>query len=280
MSVLEQIFAWKKEEVAQQMAQTPLQRVKEQAEQAAAALDFIAALRARRAPALIAEIKRASPSRGELAPQLDACALAEIYAANGAAAVSVLTDERYFRGSLDDLRAVRRAFPALPLLRKDFIYHVYQLYQARAAGADAVLLIAAYLQPEALYRLHDTAQQLGIAALVEVHNRQELEAALKCSPRLVGVNNRNLHDFQVRLETTLALRPHVPAEICLVAESGFHSRQDVERVRPDGDAAQGGVDAILVGEALVTAADIAGKVREMANVIPGPAASSAGELRA
>jgi indole-3-glycerol phosphate synthase len=113
-----------------------------------------------------------------------------------------------------------------------------------------------------------------------VHDRQELEAALRCSPRLVGVNNRNLHDFRVNLETTLALRPHVPAEICLVAESGFHSWQDVERVRPKGEVAQSGVDAILVGEALVTAADIAGKVFEMANVIPGAAANSAGELRA
>jgi indole-3-glycerol phosphate synthase len=266
MSILEKIFEWKKDEVAQQMAQIPLPAMQVQAGRAPGALDFVGALRRRAAPALLAEIKRASPSRGALAPHLDAASLAEIYTTNGAAAVSVLTDERFFGGSLEDLRAVRRRFPRLPLLRKDFIFHPYQLYQARAAGADAVLLIAAYLPPEKLQTLHRLARLLGMDALVEVHSQKELEAALKCSPRLVGINNRNLHDFQVSLETTLALRLHVPPQVCLVAESGIHTLQDVELLRPAGSAAQAGVDAILVGEALVTAADIAGKVRELASL--------------
>lgn len=267
MSILEEIFTWKKEEVERQMARSPLPEMQILAGRAPAALDFAGALRRRAAPALIAEVKRASPSRGALAPHLDACALAEIYATNGAAAVSVLTDERYFKGSLADLRAVRQRFPSLPLLRKDFIFHPYQLYQARAAGADAVLLIAAYLPAERLQALHELARLLGMDALVEVHNRQELEAALACSPRLLGINNRNLHDFQISLETTLALRPYVPPEVCLVAESGIHSRQDVERLRRAGQLSEAGVDAILVGEALVTAEDIAGKVRELAGLL-------------
>lgn len=216
-------------------------------------------------PALIAEIKFASPSRGVLLPAKDpqsaASRLGQVYQQNGAAALSVLTDERYFHGSLEYLQLLARQNDHLPLLRKDFLCDPYQVYESRAAGADAILLIAAGLQAECLADLHQLACELGMAALVEVHTLAELEAVLAIGARLVGINNRNLHTFVVNLQTTLELRPYVPAEIGLVAESGIHTRQDVLRL------AEAGVDAILVGEALVSAPDIAAKTRELAGVI-------------
>ncbi len=226
------------------------------------ALDFCQALQnthqQRKRPALIAEIKRASPSRGLLAADFDPLRLALTYQQNGAAAISVLTDEHFFQGSLEFLKQVRAAFPHLPLLRKDFIFDAYQVYEARAAGADALLLIAAHLTPTKLCELFQLTRSLGMAALVEVHDSQELEKALVCKPRLVGVNNRNLHTFEVNLETSLSLAGAIPGGVSLVAESGIHTPQDVERL------AAAGVTAILVGEALVTAADIAAKVRSLA----------------
>jgi indole-3-glycerol phosphate synthase len=260
MNLLDEIFTHKRAEVAGQKLQTPLSAVRAAAEAMPPTLDFVSALRRppQARPRLIAEIKRASPSRGLLNPIADPLALAQIYRDNGAAAVSVLTDQRYFQGSLDDLRAAAGMNPRLPLLRKDFLCDPYQLFQARAAGADAVLLIAAYLDASQLRDLHALANQLGMAALVEVHDAAELEKALAaCRPVLVGVNNRNLRDFSVRLETTLELRAQVPAEVCMVAESGIHTPEDVRRLQ------EAGVDAILVGEALVTAPDIAAKVRSL-----------------
>jgi indole-3-glycerol phosphate synthase len=284
MSILDEIFAYKREEVAERQRLQPLAAVRAAAENAAPARDFIGALRAApRKPALIAEVKRASPSRGLLVADFDPVRLATLYAENGAAAISVLTDERYFRGSLDDLRRValleprplleeprplleeprpllEKPRPLLeeprpPLLRKDFLYDPYQIYEARAAGADAVLLIAAHLPLEQMRDLHALALALGMAPLVEVHSPADLEAALQCNPVLVGVNNRDLHDFTVRLETTLSLRPLIPSGVCVVAESGLHSPADVTRMGAEG------VDAVLIGEALVTATDIAAKVR-------------------
>lgn len=213
--------------------------------------------------ALIAEIKRASPSRGPLAPGLDPAELARLYAAGGAAAISVLTDERFFQGSLDDLRRAAAAQTGLPLLRKEFVLDEYQVYEARAAGADALLLIAACLDAAQLQALHSLAQELGLTALVEVHAADELERTLACGPRLVGVNNRNLQDFSVSLETCLALRRLIPAGVPVVAESGIHTRQDVQRL------AAGGLQAMLVGESLVTAwargggEALAGQMREL-----------------
>ncbi len=258
MSVLDEIFAHKRQEVTERKRVRPLEQLMAEADQAAPPLNFVAALRqADPKPALIAEVKQASPSRGLLAPDFDPLRLAQLYLENGASAVSVLTDERYFKGHLDYLRQIRQLHPDLPLLRKDFIYDPYQVYEARAAGADAILLIAAALEAKVLFDLHQLARDLGLAPLVEVHTRAELEQVLPCRPVLVGVNNRDLHDFTVRLETTLALRPFAPAEVCFVAESGIHTPADVARL------AQAGVDAILVGEALVVAADVAAQVRSL-----------------
>ena len=270
MSKLDEIFAHKRTEIAGQKAALPLAEMSALAAAAPPPRDFIAGLRqARPRPALIAEIKRGSPSRGLLVADFDPLKLAAIYTDNGAAAISVLTDERYFGGSLDHLRAVAVAqggrAQGLPLLRKDFICDPYQVYQARAAGADAILLIVASLAPPLLAELLALAQDLGMAALVETHDEAELEIALASRARLIGINNRNLHDFTVSLETTLRLGRRVPAEVCLVAESGIFTAEDVARLAEvEREGGGRGVDAILVGEALVTAADVGAKVRELA----------------
>ena len=280
MSKLQEIFAHKRTEIAAQKARSPLAEMQAQAAAAPPPRDFIAALRqARPRPALIAEIKRGSPSRGLLVADFDPLQLAAIYAENGAAAISVLTDERFFGGSLDHLRAVAEQMrtgqaQGLPLLRKDFICDPYQVYQARAAGADAILLIVASLPPPLLAELLALAHDLGMAALVETHDEAELETALASRARLIGINNRNLHDFTVSLETTLRLGRRVPAEVCLVAESGIFTAEDVARLAEvEREGGGRGVDAILVGEALVTAADVGAKVRALSGTpprMPGP----------
>jgi len=271
MSKLQEIFAHKRNEVAAQQAMISLAEMQAQASVAGPPRDFVAALRQTRArPALIAEIKRGSPSRGLLVADFDPLRLAAIYAANGAAAISVLTDEHFFGGSLDHLRAVAelmRTGPGrgLPLLRKDFICDPYQVYQARAAGADAILLIVASLAPPLLGELLALAHDLGMAALVETHDDFELAIALASGARVIGINNRNLHDFSVSLETTLRLGRQVPPEVCLVAESGIFTAEDAARLAEvEREGGGRGVDAILVGEALVTAADVGAKARELA----------------
>ncbi|MCL0089810.1 indole-3-glycerol phosphate synthase TrpC [Dehalococcoidia bacterium] len=203
---------------------------------------------------LIAEVKRASPSKGLLAPNIDAATFARTYEEAGAAAVSVLTESEYFRGSLTDLESVRAAV-GLPILRKDFILDPYQVYEARAHGADAVLLIVGILSPVELRSLLETTHSLGMTALVEIHDREELEQVLAIDPEIIGINNRNLADFGVSLETTVQLRLLVPGLV--VSESGIHTRDDVVKLE---DA---GVDAILVGEALVSSPDPARKIREL-----------------
>ena len=273
MNILDEIFANKRAEVQRQKQLVPLKELQAQVERASPPLDFIRALRPEEGesrylqPALIAEVKRASPSRGLLAPHFDPQGLARIYAGSGASAISVLTDERYFKGHLDHLRQVAREVkeirPAempLPVLRKDFIFDPYQVYEARCAGADAVLLITAALEPDRLYQLQALVQQLGMAALIEVHDREELNAALDCGPHLLGINNRNLKDFSVDLETTLHLRTLIPERVCLVSESGIHTPEDVRLL------ASAGVDAVLVGEALVTAPDVPAMVRSLARL--------------
>ncbi len=248
MSYLEKIVAWKREELAQRARERPLAVVRAEAEAAPPARDFAAAL-ARRGdrPALIAEVKRASPSRGDLAPTVDPVALAGVYIRAGASALSVLTDERFFKGDLDHLRAVRRAFPTAPILRKDFTLDPYHVYEARAAGADAVLLIAAALDPARLADLIALAHDLGMAALVEVHREEELEQALRAGARVIGVNHRNLHTLQVDRTVSARLRPWIPAGIRTVAESGLRSPEDIREMGALG------YDAVLVGEALVEA---------------------------
>lgn len=260
MSILNEIFANKQAGLADRQRSAPFAEVRRAAEAAPPPMDFVDALRlVGRKPALIAEIKRASPSRGVLVKDFDPLHLALLYQQNGAAAISVLTEERYFQGHLEYLREIAACAPRLPLLRKDFILDPYQVYEARAAGADAVLLIVAYLgetgRRACFHELHALIRELGMTPLVEVHSREELEIALACDPLLVGINNRDLKTFQVRLETTLELRPLVPEGVCLVAESGIHSAEDAGRL------AEAGVDAMLIGEALVTAPDVAEAVR-------------------
>ena len=264
MSILEEIFAHKQTEIAASKRTHPLQELIEATQSAAPALDFVATLRSHPAPALIAEVKCASPSRGRFTADFDPLQLAETYRRSGAAAISVLTDRRYFQGDLAYLRQIAERFsdqpPRLPLLRKDFICDPSQVYEARAAGADAILLIAAYLDAGQLDELQSLCNSMGMAALVEVHNRAELEKALQIGPALLGINNRDLSDFSVRLETTLELREAVPAGICLVSESGLHTPEDVERLR------QAEVDAMLIGEALVTAPDPAAAIQQLIKV--------------
>lgn len=254
-TILDKIVAYKRIDLARQMEQQPLEQVRTAATVAAPAREFTAAMRAP-GISLIAEIKRASPSSGELCMDLQPAGLAQTYIDNGAAACSVLTDTRFFQAQMGDLESVRQAVDA-PVLRKDFIINPYQLYEARAAGADAVLLIVAILDDDALCGLQSLAHDLGIAALFEVHNRQELERALATHPRIIGVNNRDLHTFEVDLKTTVSLIPYVPADVVLVAESGIHTPDDVARLRDVG------VDAMLVGTALVTAANTAALVRQL-----------------
>jgi indole-3-glycerol phosphate synthase len=262
MSRLFEIFEHKRAEIALCQQRRPLRELADAALSVPPPLDFAAALRRASRPALIAEVKAASPSRGELAGRdgrvFDPVALARTYAENGAAAISVLTDQKYFRGALAHLVAVRAALPGVPLLRKDFVCDPYQVYEARAAGADAILLIVAALDGAQLADLGALARELGMAALVEVHAAEELDTALALDAPLVGINNRNLHDFTVRLETALELAPRVPADRLLVAESGIFTAADVARLEFGR-----GVDAILVGEALVTAPDVPARVRQL-----------------
>jgi indole-3-glycerol phosphate synthase len=264
MTILDEIIAYKIErEIPARLTAVSLAEMQARAQAAAPAVDLVAALRHAPGVALIAEVKRASPSKGLLCPNFDPLQLAAAYAANGAAAISVLTDERFFQGQLDYLSAIRRQHPRLPLLRKDFIVDPYQVYEARAAGADALLLIAAVLPVEALAELLALTHSLGMTALIEVHDQAELERVLPLAPRLVGVNNRDLRDFKVSLAPCLSLRRLIPPEVCCVAESGIHTRADVAAL------AAAGIDAMLIGEALVTAQDVAAKIKELIYAGPG-----------
>ncbi|MCP4537944.1 MAG: indole-3-glycerol phosphate synthase TrpC [Chloroflexi bacterium] len=254
-TILDTIMHRKRDEVAQLKLACPIEAVQDETTLAPPPRDFASALRAP-GVSLIAEAKKASPSKGLIREDFDAVALAREYEAHGAAAISVLTDEHFFQGSIDYLRAARRNV-GLPVLRKDFVLDPYQVYEARAAGADAVLLIVAALSDDELKALHRLVQQLDMTALVEVHDEVELERALKIEPRVVGVNNRDLRTFEVDLETTARLRAFIPADVVLVAESGVHTPADVARL------AGIGADAMLVGESLVRATDVGGKVRQL-----------------
>ncbi len=262
MNILDEIVRHKRGEVERRKETVSPAQVQEEAQNSPLPMDFLRGLeQSPSRPALIAEIKQRSPSRGQLLPgEFDPLQLAQVYRQNGAAALSVLTDEKYFGGCLDDLRSLVAQSPRLPILRKDFILDPYQVYEARAAGADAILLIVACLAPNSLQELHDLARSLDMVPLVEVHAETELQAALRCDPLLIGINNRNLQDFSVRLETTLRLRSRIPPGVRVVSESGIHTASDVRRLSTLD------VDAILVGEALVTSTDVAGKVREFTQI--------------
>ncbi|MCX6966486.1 MAG: indole-3-glycerol phosphate synthase TrpC [Verrucomicrobia bacterium] len=208
---------------------------------------------------LIAEVKKASPSVGTIVENFDPVAIAQAYEAAGAHAVSVLTDEKFFQGNLRYLTQVRNAI-ALPALRKDFILHEAQIFEAAVAGADAILLIVAALDQPDLERLHETAITLGLDVLVEVHTLPELDRALECGARLIGINNRNLTTFEVDLRATEIISEEVPEEVILVSESGIKTQADARRVFGAG------VNALLVGEALMRTGDVAGQVAALLDV--------------
>lgn len=247
--ILDKIVAVKREEVAAALRQKPLAVVRADAESRVLTRDFEGAMRAKidaGQAAVIAEIKKASPSKGVLRAEFIPADIAQSYAEFGAACLSVLTDKQFFQGSVDYLKQARASCD-LPVLRKDFMIDVYQVYEARVMGADAILLIAACLDDGQMADMEAVARSLDMAVLVEVHDREELSRALKLKTRLVGINNRNLQTFEVSLQTTLDMLPDVPADRLLVTESGIQTVADVQRMR---DAQ---VHAFLVGEAFMRA---------------------------
>jgi len=248
--ILQRILATKADEVQQARARMPLRELKAAARSAPPPRDFTGALRARIpvAPAVIAEVKKASPSRGVLRNDFDPAAIARSYAAGGASCLSVLTDVQYFQGAPEFLKQARAAVD-LPVLRKDFIIDEYQVFEARTWGADAILLIVAALDLARLHAFEAAALELGMAVLVEVHDAAEIDLALALTTPLLGINNRNLRTFETRLETTLDLLPRVGADRLVVTESGILAPADVARMRAAG------VNAFLVGEAFMRAAD-------------------------
>ena len=245
MTILERIVAAKRAEVAAAQRAIPLDALKKKTP--SPVRDFVGALRAKR-PAVIAEVKKASPSRGVLREDFDAAAIARSYEAGGAACLSVLTDREFFKGSAADLQAARSAC-SLPVLRKDFVIDPYQVHESRAMGADCILLIAACLAAREMIELERAAHGTGMAVLVEVHDAAELEQALQLRTPLLGINNRDLKTFETRLETTLGLLAQVPKDRLVVTESGILSAGDVSRMRAAG------VEAFLVGEAFMRAPD-------------------------
>ncbi len=249
--ILNKIISVKREEVAAALPKKSLAAMRADAESRVLTRDFEGAMRAKLAAsqaAVIAEVKKASPSKGVLREAFMPADIAQSYAEHGAACLSVLTDKQFFQGSVDYLKQARASCD-LPVLRKDFMIDPYQVYEARAMGADAILLIAACLDDAQMADLETMARSLDMAVLVEVHDRVELERALKLKTRLVGINNRNLRTFEVSLQTTLDMLPHVPADRLLVTESGILNAADVKRMR------EANVHAFLVGEAFMRAAD-------------------------
>lgn len=253
--ILAKIVAHQRGVVAQSRARVSLEALRASASYEAPRRGFAQALAAK-TPAVIAECKRRSPSKGLLRDPYDAAAIARSYEAAGAAAVSVLTNEEFFGGTLDDLRSVRSSVD-IPVLRKEFVIDPYQLHEARAAGADAVLLIASVHPPDVLLALHETAREMGLDVLVEVHDEQELEGALRCDGAVLGVNNRNLRTFTTDLATCERLSKRVPQGRVLVAESGLRDGADLARLQASG------INAFLVGEAFMKAGNPGEALREM-----------------
>lgn len=256
---LDKILEAKRQEVATRKGKVPLQDLRAQIRDQPPSRDFHNAIDRRMLGGgvrLIAEVKRASPSQGVIRQEFDFDQVIHAYVTAGAAAISVLTDQLFFHGGPDDL-ARAKASTSLPVLRKDFIIDPYQVHETRAWGADAILLIVAAVEPEALQDLLGLSHDLGLYPLTEVHTRQELETALEVKAPIVGVNNRNLKTFQVSLETTFALLPIIPPDRLVVSESGIRNRTEVARLQ------EAGVDAILVGEGLLRAQDITGKIRDL-----------------
>jgi indole-3-glycerol phosphate synthase len=256
VNILTQIFKQKKRRVEQLKQTAPLSEDKILESRRISTRSFSAALSRTDRLNFIAEIKKASPSKGVLREEFDPVEIGIDYESNGAAAISVLTEENLFQGALDHLRLVRQSCSP-PILRKDFIFDAYQLYEAAAAGADAILLIVAMLDHRLLCELCGVAQRIGLDVLVEVHNQQELKLALECDANMIGINNRDLTTFKVNLQTTLQLAPHVPDDVILVGESGINTADDV-RILQDS-----GCDAFLVGELFMRSAHPGRALREL-----------------
>jgi indole-3-glycerol phosphate synthase len=255
--ILENIVADNIPELESRKSSLPLERLRRVALEQAPPLDFAEALCSERIQ-LIAEVKKASPSMGVIRPDFNPVAIAQTYANNGAAAISVLTEAQYFQGSLNHLRDIRKALGnRMPLLRKDFIHDPYQIYESRACGADSLLLIVAILNPHKLEELLSLSHELGMSCLVEVHNEAQLVIALRSRARIIGINNRDLNTFTADITTTKRLRPLIPPDRIVVSESGIKNRDDMEKVK------NWAVDAVLIGEILMSATDITAKMKEL-----------------
>lgn len=256
--ILDRIIANKLVELETAKRSFPLEELRRVASQQTPPLDFGSVLRGNGIK-LIAEVKKASPSRGIIRSDFDPVEIAQTYVDNGASAISVLTEAKYFQGSLDHLKRIRDALGSerLPLLRKDFVFDAYQVYESRAYGADSLLLVVAILNSEKLKELLELSHQLNMDCLAEVHNEAELEIALSSQAKIIGINNRDLSNFTVDLTTTERLRPLIPGDRIVVSESGIKDRRDMEKLR------QRGVDAVLIGESLMSAPDIAAKMKEL-----------------
>ena len=256
--ILDQIVADKRLELEARKRAIPLFELEKEIEKQPAPLDFAAAIRGKGVK-LIAEVKRASPSKGVIRSNFDPVAIARTYAENGASAISVLTETRYFQGSLSYLPEIKAALgdKKIPLLRKDFLTDPYQIHESRAHGADALLLIVAILSADKLKELLELSHKLGMSCLVEVHNEAEVKTALASGARIIGINNRDLNTFETDLTTTERLRPLIPKDKIVVSESGIKDRRDIEKL------GKLGVDAVLIGETLIAARDIAAKMKEL-----------------
>ncbi len=254
--ILDQIITNSKLELEIRKQNLPLTDLKKMAVAQSPPLDMASALRGD-GIRLIAEVKKASPSRGVIRADFAPVDIARTYAVNGASAISVLTEPRYFQGNLSYLGAIREALRNMPLLRKDFIFDPYQVYEARAYGADSILLIVAILTAEKLAELMKLSHELGMSCLVEVHHEAELEIALSSGAMIFGINNRDLTSFNVDITTTGRLRPLIPADRIVVSESGIKDRSDIAKLK------EWQVDAVLIGEALMSAPDIAVRMREL-----------------
>ena len=258
-SILEKIVTHKLSEIASAQAARPLKDVAAAADSMSEPRDFLAALQNAAGIALIAEVKKASPSKGIIRVDFDPVTIAQTYADSGASCISVLTDQNFFQGHLDYLTAISKQVN-LPLLRKDFIVDPYQVFEARAAGADAVLLIAECLEPDQLISLHKRIRALGMTPLVELYDAQNIEKVMAADPVLVGVNNRDLNTFEVDLDHSVRVKQLLPPSVTFVSESGIYNRSDVEMLEKSG------VDAMLVGESLMRADDIGGAVKTLLGV--------------
>jgi indole-3-glycerol phosphate synthase len=249
VTVLDRIVAQKREEIAASKKRRDLHSLKDAVTHSSSPRDFLGTLRGHQRMRLIAEVKKASPSKGMIRPQFDPVHIAKEYEAGGAAAISVLTDEPFFQGKLDYLTSIRDAIQ-LPVLRKDFILDEYQIYEARVAGADAVLLIAECLDTSQLKDFYQLIHALGMTALIELYDPANLENVLETGTVLVGVNNRDLHTFAVDLDHVIRMRSRIPSHISVVAESGIFSNADVRRLH------SAGIEAMLVGESLMRQNDV------------------------